>query len=204
MSSLFFCYACGHTLTFISDKRMKCYGCGKYFVDSFEETLCGCRKRLAFQYSVEIIAPNKGKCICCGKEFKVEGNTEPTYTDKLLESKRGSNFSIEPLKPVAYKRQGASQGRLSKEANRQINFEPDIFDENDRFLIVGDLPLHQSIDEVTIEIENGILSLKSLISGIDFKKKFVLPQNVIPESRKAIFKNSILEICFLKKVPTHD
>lgn len=198
MAGSFFCYACGHNLNHIPDKRLKCYGCERYFVDSFGETLCRCRKRAAFKYSVEIIAPNKGKCICCGKEFKVEGNLEPPQRDKHRGVETDSNFSVVPFQPVHSKKPILSKKTL-QEAIRKIVFEPDVLDENDKFLIVGELPFHQKVEEISLEIKDGILTLKSLISGIDFEKIFTFPADVIGETLAVTLKNSILEIRFQKK-----
>src|SRR3989344_6099293 len=79
MSVFYFCPACGNNSTYISNRRLKCYGCGKYFTENF---ICRCQRDSAFKYTAEIIAPNKVRCFFCGKEAQVPGNLEPPYIDK--------------------------------------------------------------------------------------------------------------------------
>lgn len=205
MSSIFYCYACGHNLKHISGERLKCYGCGKYFAHSYDGgTVCRCGRKLpAFKFSVEIIAPNKGRCLCCKQEMEVVGNLEPPYLDVLAEeiAERGRGLSIVvvPFKTADPKKQRSFERELPDQEKWEIEFQYDIFDEADSFLIVGGLPFHRSIDDLMVEIENGLLSIKSLIPGIDFKMDFVLPEDVVPGSKKATIKNSVLEIYFQKK-----
>lgn len=189
MSTLFFCYACGSNLVHISGPRLKCYGCGKYVAHSYDnKAVCSCRRRMpAFKYSIEIVAPHKGKCLCCGKEAEVEGNLEPPYMDTRRSSGRDSNFSVSPLK------------RTIPPKKILIDFNPDIYDEIDQFIIIGELPLHQHTEQIERSIDNGILTIKSLLAGVDFKRQFPIPTDAIAETCEVNLRNCILEIRFQKR-----
>jgi hypothetical protein len=189
MSALFFCAACGHNLTYIVNQRLKCYGCEKYFAEKF---ICRCPRDTGFKYSAEIIAPNKVKCLLCGKEARVPANLEPPYMHRGGGGGLGNwNEQVSGFQPSARKPKSARESRRKIEETEKP--EIDYISEN-RDQIVIRFPGHKSIDQIHCEIVGGVLEVRSLL--VDFFEKFQLPD--CPVSLEVNFRNNILDIHFDK------
>ncbi len=187
MSVFYFCPACGNNLTYISNRRLKCYKCGKYFT---ENLICRCQRDRAFKYSAEITAPNKVKCFFCGREAQVPANLDPPYIDQ----RRGGS---EINSPGSWRE--VIRSRSSKKTRQKISVEsgkPEIdYISEDRDQIIIMFPGHNSLDQIRCEIIDGILEVQS--SLVDFLEKFPMPN--FPSELKTSFRNSILEIRLIKK-----
>jgi len=199
MPFLYVCPSCGHELKFISNKRLKCYGCGKYYADSYgDEAICKCERISALKFSIEIIAANEGICVLCGREKQVAGNLEPPYIEKY-EGGRGAgglgswDGQISSFQPPVKKPRAAKK---PKQKVREIE-KPEVdYVSEDRGQIVIKFPGHDSLDQIRCEIVNGTLEVQSLL--VDFLEKFPLPD--FPVGLKSDFKNAVLSIHLKRKV----
>ena len=172
MSMFYFCPNCGNNLTYISNRRLECYKCGKYFTENF---ICKCQRDTGFKYSAEIIAPNKVKCLLCGREAQVPASLEPPYIDRYrggigsggLGSWDGQVGSFQA--PVQKPRVAREPKQKVKETEKP---EIDYVSENGDQIIIR-FPNHNSLDQIRCEIVNGVLEVQSLL--VDFLEKFQLP-----------------------------
>ncbi|PIS13443.1 MAG: hypothetical protein COT67_01755 [Candidatus Tagabacteria bacterium CG09_land_8_20_14_0_10_41_14] len=199
MSSLFFCPNCGHNLTYISNRRLKCYKCEKYFTENF---ICRCQRDSAFKYSAEIIAPNKVKCLFCGKEAQVPASLEPPYIDKYrggtdsggLGSWDGQVSGFQPSsrkpRPARKLEQRKSEQKIKETEEPEIDYVSE-----DKNHIVIRFPVHNNLNQIRCEIIDGVLEVRSLL--VDFSEKFQLPD--FPVEIEADFKNAILDIHLKRK-----
>lgn len=187
MSMFYFCPVCGNNLTYISNRRLKCYKCEKYFTENF---ICRCPRDQAFKYSAEIIAPNKVKCFFCGKEAQVPGNLEPPYIDKY----RGgtgvggsgswdgqvSSFQVPIRKPEPAR-------KLEQKVKETEKPEVDYVSEDQ---IIIRFPGHNDLNQIRCEVINGVLEVQSRL--VDFLEKFPLPD--FPVDLKTELRNAVLDI----------
>lgn len=191
MSRFFFCCSCGHNLIYIVNRRLKCYGCGKYYTENF---ICRCRRDSAFKFSSEIIAPNKVKCFFCNQNAQVSANLEPPFTDKYIKDKTGETSSwdgeIKVFRPTIQKQ---SQTKKLKQSARKIEKpEVDYVSENQ---IIIKFPGHDSLDQIRCENVDGVLTVQSLL--VDFLQKFKLSD--FPVEIKTDFRNGVLNIHLKRK-----
>ena len=191
MSRFYFCCACGHNLTYIVNRRLKCYGCGKYFTENF---ICRCQRDTGFKYSAEIIAPNKVKCLLCGREAQVPGNLEPPYIDKYRGGAGSGDLGSWSGEVSSFRKPARKPGpaRKPKEKVPKSEIEKpeiDYISENQDQIIIR-FPGHNSLDQIRCEIVNGTLEVQSLL--VDFLEKFQLPD--FPVNLEVNFRNNILDI----------
>ncbi len=194
MSMFCFCPACGNNLTYISNQRLKCYKCEKYFTENF---ICRCSRDEGFKNSSEIIAPNKVKCYFCGLTAQVPASLEPPFIDKYrgrtgtggLGSWDGEvrQFQSPPSRPKSVKKPKQKAAKIEKP-------EVDYISENTDQIIIK-FPGHNSLGQIRCEIVKGVLEVQSRL--VDFFEKFPLPD--FPVELKVDFKNTILDIRLRKK-----
>ena len=214
MSAFFYCKACGHNLTFISNRRLKCYGCGKYFVDSYGRPTCNCKKIDAFRYSVEIIAPNKGKCLCCGREMKVVGNLEAPDIEKYGGS-RGSgglgswNKQVSGFQPSARKPKSAP--KTEKPAPEKVEVqepEMEVYPEEKQIKVIGEIPGAEE-ENIFCEVKEKGTVLSISIEGLcrgkvgsegrkRYAKEIELPSPVTKKVSRS-YRNGVLEVTLNKR-----
>lgn len=193
MSFLYFCASCGNNLTFISNRRLKCYKCGKYFTENF---ICECRRDPGFKFSAEIIAPNKVKCFFCGKEAQVPGNLEPPYIDKYKGSADSGGLGSWDGQVGSFQKPARKSRpvKISKQETQEIE-KPEIDYESHDQIVIRFPASHRSLDQIRCEIVNNFLEVQSRL--VDFFKKFSLPD--FPVELETTFKNGVLNIRFKKK-----
>lgn len=189
MSRFFFCPSCGHNLDYISNRRLKCYGCGKYFTENF---VCRCGRDHGFKFSAEIIASNKTKCFFCDREAHVPASLEPPFTDKYIKDRadRVSSWDgeVKVFQPAIQKQ---SRTQKSKQSARKVEKPGDDWiDYVSENQIIIKFPGHNSLDQIRCENIDGVLVVQSLL--VDFLKKFKLPN--YPIEIKTDFRNGILDI----------
>lgn len=187
MSAFFFCAACGHNLTYINDRRLKCYGCGKYYTENF---ICRCAKDRAFKFSAEIIAPNKVKCHFCGREAQVAASLEPPFIDKYTGGAGSGSLSswdgqVKVFRPLIQK-----PNRVIKPKKNAGEIKIPEIDYISEDQVIIRFPGHNSLDQIRCEIINGCLIVQSLL--VDFLQKFKLPD--FPIELKTDFRNAVLDI----------
>ncbi len=192
MSALFFCATCGDNLIYISNHRLKCYKCGKYYTENF---ICRCQRQAGFKFSAEIIAPNKVKCHFCGHEAQVPASLEPPYIDKYMGGRTSGQGSwdgqVGSFQPSGRKPQSAKKPRQKITEAETEKPEVDYVSEDQ---IIIKFPNH-NLDQIRCEIVNGVLEVQSL--AVDFLEKFPLPD--FPVKLKTNIKNGILDISLEKK-----
>lgn len=76
----------------------------------------------------------------------------------------------------------------------------EIFEDEKTYQVVIEM-FHHYENEMRIDIKEDILSVESAKSGFSYYKEFLVPLDVLPESRRQTFKNSILAISFEKQTP---
>ncbi|UYP47805.1 hypothetical protein NEF87_004090 [Candidatus Lokiarchaeum ossiferum] len=122
-------------------------------------------------------------------EIKVNGELKPEISEqfnKLLADFTSRKFASSPIN---------EEIMLENKNNKPF---VDIFDEENHFLIVIELPGIDKKDISLISISSKELELKAL----DYVEIITLPQNYISDSVKARYKNGVLEITILKDQST--
>lgn len=194
MSAFFFCAACGHDLTFIPNRRLKCYGCGKYYTENF---ICRCPRNRAFKFSAEILAPNKVKCHFCGRGAQVAASLEPPYRDKYRGGAGSGGLGSWDGQVSSFQRPGKARQKpkLTSKSERVTEIEKPEVDYVSEDQIVIMFPGHNSLDQIRCEISSGVLEVQSLL--VDFLEKFPLPD--FPIHLETKLRNAILDIRLKKK-----
>ncbi len=194
MSIFYFCPNCGNNLTYISNRRLKCYKCEKYFTENF---ICRCPRNQAFKYSAEIIAPNKVRCFFCGIEAQVPGNLEPPYIDKYRGGAGAGGLGSWDGQVGSF--QGPTRKPKSPRKQKERTSEPKIekpeVDYVSEDQIIIRFPGHKDMNQIRCEIINGILEVESRL--VDFFEKFSLPNFSV--DLKTEFRNAILNIYLKRK-----
>lgn len=187
MSMFCFCPACGNNLTYISNRRLKCYKCEKYFTENF---ICRCSRDEGFKNSSEIIAPNKVKCYFCGQTAQVPASLEPPFIDKYGGRAGTGGLGSWDGEINSFQTPAQKSKPVRKSKQRVTEIEKPEVDCISKDQIIIRFPGHNSLSQIRYKIVNGFLEVQSLL--VDFLEKFPLPG--FPVELKVDFKNTILDI----------
>lgn len=133
----------------------------------------------------------KGKELQGVKEFGTEdlkGVYGFTIRTNLGGSDPSQNVKVEPFGNV---RTDEKTGRVK--VHEVIEPPTDVFEEPDHLLVVAELPGVGS-EDVTVEIEEDILTIKAQSGKKKYQKEILLPASFKPEQMSHMCRNGMLEI----------